>query len=357
MHKVPVSRVDRFVALDGLRGVAAACVVIFHYAQHLDLDWMHRAWIAVDLFFILSGFVLMHSYGTKIEQGMSFTSFARVRLTRLYPLYFIGLVMGIVAASIQIWLGTQSFSLTNLANAALAGLFVIPYFNNAYWPVGIDEVKAPLFPLNDPSWSLFFELLVNVIFFLWIVKAKGKGILIILISSLSAYLYISYILDGQSGGWGNGNFSVGIPRVIYQFFLGALLYKIAPHITSKIKTLAPILVITLLFMFEYKASGIRPILLFVVAPLVVLTNSFVSLSGFSASCAKWLGDISYPLYIVHFPLFRLLTLTKINEWPADQQIAFSFIAAFLTAWIFSKADTWFREFLKPRNKSNALQAK
>jgi peptidoglycan/LPS O-acetylase OafA/YrhL len=69
----------RFDALDGLRGIVALAVVIYHYGDHLGLPWLPHAWVAVDTFFILSGFVLAHSYTRRVHAGMGFVDFARKR--------------------------------------------------------------------------------------------------------------------------------------------------------------------------------------------------------------------------------------------------------------------------------------
>jgi peptidoglycan/LPS O-acetylase OafA/YrhL len=86
---------SRFSALDAIRGIGAVAVMLLHFASLNGLSWMPRAWIAVDLFFILSGFVLMHSYSQKITDGrLNFLAFFKIRLIRLMPLYLVGLVLG-----------------------------------------------------------------------------------------------------------------------------------------------------------------------------------------------------------------------------------------------------------------------
>jgi peptidoglycan/LPS O-acetylase OafA/YrhL len=88
----------RFDLLDGLRGLAAIAVMVHHFTQHNGLHWLGGAWVAVDLFFILSGFVIAHSYGIKLLAGMPLRQFLLIRLNRLGPLYFFGLLIGLIAA-------------------------------------------------------------------------------------------------------------------------------------------------------------------------------------------------------------------------------------------------------------------
>ena len=163
----------RFDTLDGARGVASIAVMIYHYTQHNGLHWMEGAWVSVDMFFILSGFVIAHSYGAKIIGGMTFIEFTAIRLIRLGPLYFFGLGLGICAAMILIQTNaTIQIDGMKIVKAAMLGLFWVPYRNWASWPFGTDVITASVFPLNDPAWSLFFELFVNVVFFLFVSRFR-----------------------------------------------------------------------------------------------------------------------------------------------------------------------------------------
>ena len=156
----------RFDALDGLRGIAAFAVVIYHYTQHNGLHWLGGAWVAVDLFFVLSGFVIAHSYGAKIMNGMTLKEFAVVRLVRLGPLYFIALALGLLAALLSVRLDISNGATPSDALTAFAlGLAWLPYFNLLAWPFGVSNTFGPVFPLNEPSWSLFFEMFVGFAYF------------------------------------------------------------------------------------------------------------------------------------------------------------------------------------------------
>jgi peptidoglycan/LPS O-acetylase OafA/YrhL len=115
----------RFDLLDGLRGVAAIAVMLHHYTQHTGWDWFGGAWVAVDLFFVLSGFVIAHSYSKKLLNGMSFREFAFVRLVRLAPLYLLGLALGVCAVLLSMTkTGTPQISGAQLATIISAGLLV-----------------------------------------------------------------------------------------------------------------------------------------------------------------------------------------------------------------------------------------
>lgn len=87
------SKHQRYVTLDALRGIAALAVVVVHIPMLFGLPQQLSSGLAVDLFFILSGFVLEHAYGDGLRREMSFSAFIRVRMIRLYPLYLIGVVL------------------------------------------------------------------------------------------------------------------------------------------------------------------------------------------------------------------------------------------------------------------------
>ncbi|HEX7694251.1 MAG TPA: acyltransferase family protein, partial [Sphingomonas sp.] len=88
----------RFVVLDGMRGLAALSVVALHTAQYFPSQTgPARAYLAVDFFFMLSGFVMAHAYGDKLRAGLTIKGFAEIRLARLYPMIFLGVTLGLLA--------------------------------------------------------------------------------------------------------------------------------------------------------------------------------------------------------------------------------------------------------------------
>lgn len=149
----------RFYALDGIRGLAAISILLFHYTEHNDLNWFKAAPMAVDLFFILSGFVVMHGYGDRILQGMGLGHFLRQRLLRLWPLYMVGLVTGLIAIILR-----QGVGCGLMVSAALNS-FMLPDFSHLFEG---NSKGIELFPFNWPAWSLFFEVAVNIAFFAYV---------------------------------------------------------------------------------------------------------------------------------------------------------------------------------------------
>ena len=289
------------MALDGLRGILAITVVIHHYAQLYHVNWMGKAWISVDAFFILSGFVITHSYSVKIRSGMRFTDFAKSRLLRLYPMYLVGFALGL--AGLLFAIKYTNISLLDLSFSTLTGLLILPYFNQLAWPIAGTVHTGTIFPMNDPAWSLFFELFVNFLFFAWIVQLKRWNGKLILGVAFVLYLLAAQIF-GIHSGWDTDNFIGGIPRVILYFSLGCAIYSIHLKVSKQALYRAVFLAIILIAGFALKNTVATYFLLLVVSPLVILVASRTEIdnSPFITATLTRLGGMSYPLYITHFPL-------------------------------------------------------
>jgi peptidoglycan/LPS O-acetylase OafA/YrhL len=142
----------RYDVLDGMRGVAAICVMVMHASGALG-----NSIIAVDLFFILSGFVIAHSYGGRVDMGLG--KFMRRRLIRPYPMFLLGMALGWLSLAVAHHLGTTSISGREIAASVLTNALYLPYVaQQAIVP------NLPIFPANPPAWSLFFELVANLFF-------------------------------------------------------------------------------------------------------------------------------------------------------------------------------------------------
>jgi len=300
----------RFHPLDGLRGLAAIAVMLYHYTEYNNLHWLTGSWVAVDIFYILSGFVIAHSYGDKIIQGLSLKTFMYSRVIRLGPLYFIGFGIGILAL-IYTSVDRTDFdvSTTSLVAAGFLNLFFMPFFNNISWPVGSVNVTGPIFPFNDPAWSLFFELFVNILFFAYIVWGRKIKLTWLVVFATCIFVVGTYFTKIINPGWSASNFLLGFPRVIAEFFLGMLIYQLqdkykAQHLRYVVIVFS---IVTIGFFISIAKIGLLNALVF--APILIALAAKVEVSGKGVDVCKFLGDISYPLYITHFPIYRLLVAT------------------------------------------------
>src|SRR6516225_9704176 len=131
MPQHPLTSKPHYPILDGLRGVAAILVIIYHLfeayypvpAHHPE----HHGYLAVDFFFLLSGFVVGYAYDDRWEKGMSVWDFFKIRLIRLHPLVLLGVLIG----AIGFWYdpytnGMQHVSLPQLVGVMLIGLTLLP---------------------------------------------------------------------------------------------------------------------------------------------------------------------------------------------------------------------------------------
>jgi len=223
-----------FHTLDALRGIGAIGVVVFHMSGAFAPFSMPGGYLSVDLFFMISGVVLNHAYQSRFQAGMGTLGFMRARLIRLYPLYVLGTLLGI-AVTVASLLGRNSLNWdpSSLLPAALLALLILPDF----LPSPVNE----LFPLNIPSWSLFFELLVNLLFAMsWPLLTSRR---LVTISVLAGSVVGLATVHNGSIDQGSiaSNFAVGIARTVFGFCVGVLISRqtrLGPREESNVEVLA-----------------------------------------------------------------------------------------------------------------------
>lgn len=330
---------SRFYALDAIRGIAAIAVVFYHYTQHNGLDWLHSAWVAVDIFFILSGFVLMHSYGKKVAQGMTFKEFLSSRIARLGPMYAIGLSLGITAAFFSLSNPANPISLQSLGFAAILNAFLLPYFNQGAWPFGDHLIHGTLFPLNDPSWSLFFEMFVNIVFFFYLYRFQKINLWLSVVAAGVIFISMTLAFHQINPGARGDGFVLGFPRVLFEFFLGVLIYQNYARLKSP-SALAAWTIAALVGIACFSHLGAVGLINgLVLAPVLIAVFAKFEVNSMSVAVCRYLGDISYPLYVTHFPLYRLFYDMKLmSESSAIVQTCTFAALAILLATVLVKLD-------------------
>jgi len=215
-----------FIALDGLRGIAALAVAVRHapylWQAGYPTGFLHESYLAVDFFFVLSGFVLAYAYGERLQTGMSAQKFISVRLIRLYPLYLLAFSISMILLVGQWHFGKIS-AVDATFNAVFAILFVPSLFS-----------QNNIFPMNSPAWSLFFELAANFVFGL--LGKRINTLILVLVVFVAALTLLLAVAFGWLGfGTANGpmdagptwrSISAGLARVSYSFFAGVLAYRL-----------------------------------------------------------------------------------------------------------------------------------
>ena len=195
----------RYELLDGLRGVAAIFVILYHFGEGFATSpvdqMMNHGYLAVDFFFILSGFVIGYAYDDRWQRGMTADNFMLRRVIRLHPMVILSVIFGAVAYLIQgsvKWDGTP-MPLSMLLLALLLGIFLIPVLPGA----GADvRGNNEMFPLNGPSWSLFFEYIGSILYAVWLHRLSSKWLRIVTAVSACGLAVMS--LGNFSGSYNIG---------------------------------------------------------------------------------------------------------------------------------------------------------
>jgi peptidoglycan/LPS O-acetylase OafA/YrhL len=296
-----------FLGLDGLRGIAALVVVYLHADLTFHIGYRPgTASLAVDFFFMLSGFVLAHAYDGRLRQGMTWPDFMRVRLIRLYPMLFLGSVLG---ATVFQTAQHQRHLYHNLTSAWMtAGSFLM-------LPVGLPVGDITAYPLNIAYWSLFFELIANAVYATHWGRRPPRtlGLAVVgfaLATTVMTFMSRPYIANGVD----SPTFLWGFVRVAYPFAAGLLIYRLrhrwAPIRHWQVVTgpgwcpAAAILAAVLLLPIDSPWCDLT--LSFVVFPLLIIAAASLDMSAATTRICATLGRLSYPVYILHWPIYRSL---------------------------------------------------
>jgi len=302
----------RIHTFDAMRGAAALVVVLFHIGQQ-GPQFVASGYLAVDFFFVLSGFVIQNVYRPKLAAGMSQGEFFRLRFVRLYPLHFLGLIIGLVLASIAFLSGKEDFP-------ALATLLL----NAMMLPSTPDHTM--LFPFNAPGWSLMFEAAANAIFAVALVRLAPRPLLVTCII-LALVLIASVAAIGTINvGYGWRVILPGIPRSLFSFTAGMVVADLVsgqqPRRVSRL-SLLPVVLMPLVIFLAVDFGGAHgklfyelPVVL-IIFPLLVLAAFRYELPDAWRAPARFFGDLSYPLYAVHLPLVYFMShFAKQSSLPA-----------------------------------------
>ena len=285
--------------LDGLRGVAAIAVVMYHMGQALHLPLLPGAYLAVDFFFVLSGFVLWRAYGQKDRTPIPLMRFAKMRLVRLYPLLLLGVALGLVK-SLAVYFFAKSMHL-EVHQIITAGVL-----NSLFLP--LIGPSGPLFPLNVPQWSLLFELIASVGLFMLFVRGPRSLPYVFAIAGAGAMVAQVAIRGGDLNlGWDSETLWLGFARVSFAFSAGVI---IARRSGLRVIGSSPLSVVILAILPALYAwdppysllSGRDLTMAIVLSPAVVLIGSHIDPPSHFRKLLAFLGDISYPLYATHYPI-------------------------------------------------------
>ncbi|MDE7119119.1 MAG: acyltransferase [Muribaculaceae bacterium] len=320
----------RFEILDGLRGVAALTVVIFHifeaYSPGPVYQIVNHGYLAVDFFFALSGFVIGYAYDSRWT-SMSIGTFFTRRLVRLQPMVVMGSLIGALLfyfAASPICPAVEQTSLKGLAILFMLSIFLLPS------PSSLDgKGWGESYSLNGPMWSLMYEYIANILY-ATVVRHFPKWLLALSVAA-SALLTVDvalnidlfHMLENRTfqintmiGGWSLNadQLYIGSARLLYPFFCGLLVYRLGKTISVRGAfwwcSLAVVALLAAPRIGGEEAgwqNGLyEAVAIIMVFPLIVMTGAGSKVTGKrSVKACRWLGEISYPLYLSHYPLIYI----------------------------------------------------
>lgn len=319
-----------YVLMDGLRGVAALSVAFLHCSISFGFEFSNHCYLAVDFFFCLSGFVIAYAYEHKLANGsLSYREFIVLRVVRLYPMIFLGVLLGVIANAISVF-GWKTGSSTALFAEGVGALFLLP--------LGL-FFEHQAFSINNPLWSLHFEFFANAIYPLTMKWRNNFWACLIIILLLGFILIlVSYKFSGISGLGFNSlrSYFGGFSRVVLPFSIGVIICRYGVRMPSAIwYGWAPILLLAVLFAPETGARWIYDcVAVIILLPIVLILSTEARMSPITGAVFQWLGDISYPFYAIHMPIilgFEHLNRVQNNSVPASILTVGAIVVALISA--------------------------
>lgn len=323
----------RYEILDGLRGVAAMLVVVYHlfetYYGGAPNQPVNHGYLAVDFFFVLSGFVIGYAYDDRWNR-MSTWSFIKRRLIRLHPMVIFGTALG----ALLFYFGTcEAFPLINKTPWYMVLITMVWAFTMVPYPTSMDiRGWTETNPLNGPTWTLQWEYVANLLY-AFVIRHLPRVALVVCVAVFACFTLIlcfnidlfgvlemrSYAANTVIGGWSLSpdQLQIGATRLLYPFFCGLLISR--TRLLIRVKNgfwWCALMVAVVLCMpwmgIETTGSGrwtnglYEAICILLIFPLIVSMGAGSSVrDGASAKINKFLGDISFPLYITHYPFIYL----------------------------------------------------
>ena len=302
----PRPAVDRrqYQTLDGLRGAAALSIVVLHTPHFFNQWHLPYSFLSVDLFFVLSGFVLAAAYEERLRSGMSAMTFLRLRLIRLYPLYVLGTLLGVPVALMAMKYGggglSVDWSARLFATSVPLSILMLPTLT-----AGEDGF---LYPLNPVLWTILFEVAVNVLYAFLAKSLQDTSRLFLLVAGSAAALVGCVLQSGDLDG-GSTWFTVpvGASRMMFSFFCGVLIsrFRRPEKIHSSLVALAILVVLLILLGAPHTSYSALGTSLFLF-PVIVLAASSVEPGKPLKRMFGLLGVTSYAVYAVHKPLYQIV---------------------------------------------------
>ncbi|MDP4004377.1 acyltransferase [Methylobacterium sp. NEAU K] len=283
--------------MDGLRGVAAIGVMLFHFSI-IGVPIARHGYLAVDFFFILSGFVMAHAYSHRLET-MPISRFLKLRIIRIYPLVVIGLSLGTSYFLLRYFSNNQSlYGVCDIIFGSMFNIFLLPK------PWMSSAPTDTIFTTNTPLWSLSLEMALNILWARFFYKSPSRRLLIFAAVSGASMGLFSFQNGSADLGATWPTYPGGAARAVFGFFAGVLLWRYRPEPNKKglHPEISALLLFAVLFVPDIGAAFDIFVIVFVFPSIIYI-----------AACAdfreerfifKLSGNLSYPLYVIHVPMLH-----------------------------------------------------
>jgi peptidoglycan/LPS O-acetylase OafA/YrhL len=338
-----------FPVLDGLRGVAALCVVIFHFSEmvigNYSKLWIGHGWLAVDFFFCLSGFVIGYAYDDRMAT-MGLGRFLKARLIRLHPMVVFGSVLGLIAFYANPFGIPHGYGPGRMLLVFTASVLMVPFG-------AIHDKGNSIFGLNAPAWSLFWEYVANLVFAVALYRLRRNALIVLTLVMAVVLCWSSHRAGNLYGGWSLRSFWDGGTRIGFAFPAGLLVYRMGwrPRTRLGFGTLSVLLIFALVI--PYADHGwIREAAVMIVGfPLLVALGAGASVTPLTDRLCRASGELSYPLYMTHYAVIWIWGtyaykhhLVSVNLWTA---ISLGTLTMVAFAWaVFKLYDQPVRRYLQ-----------
>ena len=321
-----------YEVLDGLRGTAALAIIVFHIFEMLVPDIQHNpmphAFLAADFFFALSGFVLGYAYDDRLSPtappkiALSFWQFAKRRLIRLHPVVIVATTWGLVGYLIDPFVGDKQTVGVAISAGQLALIFGLSLF----------LLPAPSLPnefgethgINGPAWTLFQEYIANVLYALWGARMTRGVHIGLCVLAAAALAWTANHFGDLGHGWSWKELWVAPVRMACPFLMGLLVYRLNLKVTipQPFAVLSVVLVLVLILpLMGYWNGLFEAACVTFLFPLILVAGAGVTAeSGAMGRLCRFIGQLSYPVYIIHYPLIYIFGHWVWSAHPDNTQI-------------------------------------
>ena len=310
---------QHFEVLDGLRGIAAFAVVIFHFMEWIFTDpsknFIGHGFLAVDFFFCLSGFVIGYAYDDRIKK-MGLLGFLTSRMIRLHPLVIAGSILGLLAFLFDPFGGhPELYSTGKIVLTFICSILLIPL------PI-IEDRGFNLFSFNAPAWSLFWEYVANIVYGLILYRLSRNLLMLFALLSAIAICSVAYRSGNLLGGWSGPTFWDGCARISYSFLAGLLIYRSNWIIKNKIGFAGLGVLLFLAFLVPSTTWNwiTEPLIVLIYFPLLIALGAGTTLAPALKNFCLFSGKISYPLYMTHYAALWMFGNYYLNEKPGTIEL-------------------------------------